>query len=349
MILLRGVLPAAFAVAMGATVGAVQGGRPLGLPLAATGVLFVAMSALGPVHEAVGANLGARASAWLHDRLLDACLEPPGIAHLERPDLADQLSMARDFDLGITGPPLTRSMSSIGSGFADLAGGAAQALLLMAYGWWAGLAVGGAWIATHLLLRDSSVWQAWRDEAVVAQQRHVDYAYRLAVDAPAAKEVRLFGLADWVVERFASRRLGMVDALFEARRLRLGPLRWGLLLVLAANVAVFAALARDALQGHLALASLVVFAQAAIGTSALAFGEVDWWFRQSAQPVPGVLDLAGRMRSAGELRTGARAAVGSGRTIEFQDVHFTYPHTDRPVLEGLSLAIPAGSSLAIVG
>ncbi|HEY7198728.1 MAG TPA: ABC transporter ATP-binding protein [Candidatus Dormibacteraeota bacterium] len=350
MIALRGALPAGFAIAMGATVGAVQAGRPLGAPLTAVGVLFVAMSALGPVHEALSANLGARTSAWLHDRLLDACVSPAGIAHLERPDLADQLSMARDFDLGIAGPPLTRSMSSIGSGFADLAGGAAQAMLLTAFAWWAGPLVGGAWVATHLLLRDSSVWKAWQADGVVAEQRHVDYAYRMAVDAPAAKEVRLFGLGNWVVERFTTRRLRMVDALFEARRLRLGPLRWGLLAVVVANVAVFGLLARDVVDGSLGLGALVVFAQAAVGTSALAFGEVDWWFRQSAQPIPGVLDLTERMRTAGALPAGTRAAGGlPGRALEFRDVRFTYPGTARPVLDGFSLSIPAGSSLAIVG
>jgi ATP-binding cassette, subfamily B, bacterial len=350
MIAARGVLPAAFAVATGSVVGAVQGGRPLALPLAATGVLFVAMSALAPVHEAVGANLGARVSAWLHERLLDACLTPPGIAHLERPDLAGELAAARDFDLGIAAPPLVRSMPSIGAGFSDLAAGAAQAILLLTYGWWAGVALGGAWIATHVLLRDSAVWQAWRDPAVVSEQRHVDYAYRLAVETPAAKEVRLFGLADWVVERFTARRLRLVEALFEARRLRVGPLRWGVLAVIGANAAVFAALAAGAVGGHLSLAALVVYAQAAVGTGALGFGEWDWWFRQGAQPVPRVLDLANRMRGSGALPAGGRPAAGlPGRALELRDVRFTYPGSAPPVLDGLSLVIPAGTSLAIVG
>jgi ABC-type multidrug transport system fused ATPase/permease subunit len=202
-----------------------------------------------------------------------------------------------------------------------------------------------------VLLRDASVWQAWSDRSVVAAQRHVDYAYRLAVYAPAAKEVRLFGMVDWVVDRFTSRRLRMVEALFEARRLRLGPLRWGILAVVVPNAVLFWFLAHDALTGHLGLGPLVVFAQAAAGASALAFGEVDWWFRQSAQPVPGVLDLAQRMRATGALPAGSRPAPAPmpARAIEFRDVSFAYPGSERPVLDGFSLRIPAGSSLAIVG
>src|SRR5262249_58048192 len=152
----------------GATGGAAGGGRSLAVPLAARGLLFVAMSALGPVHEAIGASLGARTSAWLHEQLLDACVTPAGIAHLESPELADDLSIARDFDLGITGPSLTRSMSSIGSGFSDAAGGLSQAILLLAYGWWAGLLIGGGWVGAPPLPRHPSVWPGWRGRPLCA-------------------------------------------------------------------------------------------------------------------------------------------------------------------------------------
>jgi ATP-binding cassette subfamily B protein len=350
LVVARGALPAALTLAVGAVVGAVQGGHGLVAPLAAAGLVFVAVSALGPVHDATGANLGARASSWLHDRLLAACVVPTGLAHLERPDLGDDLSTARDFDLGIMAPPLRTSMPQIGSGFAELASGAAQAMVLGAFRWWAGLLVGGAWLLTHHLLRDSSVWKVWADDAVVEAQRHVDYTYRLAVEAPAAKEVRLFGLGDWVVDRYVTRRLGMVEALFAASRLHLGSLRWGVLAVVVANVAVFGWLAAEAASGRLGLAPLVVCVQAAVGASSLAFAEVDWWFRQSAQPIPRVLAIATRMREAGALPDGEGDAAGRpARSIELRGVRFGYGDPDRPVLDGLDLIIPAGSSLAIVG
>jgi ABC-type multidrug transport system fused ATPase/permease subunit len=350
LIALRAVLPALFTIAMGVLVGAVQARQPFSVALAAAGTVFVAMNALGPVHDAVGTNLGARAGAWLNERLLDACARPAGLAHLERPDLGDELASARDFDLGVASPSIQIAMPQIGGGFAELLSGLAQAIVLARYRWWAALLVAAAWSSTHVLLRESSLWKVWASESVVEAQRHVTYAYRLAVDAAGAKEMRLFGLADWAVGRFVARRTRMMEALFDARRLRLRPMRWSLTAILLANGVVFWSLAHDAIAGSLGLGALVAFAQAAFGTSALAFGEFDWWFRQTAQPIPKVLELAGRMEPVGALSAGHGEAHGvPASEIRFRDVRFGYtPDADR-ILDGFDLTIPAGASLAIVG
>src|SRR6185503_17232780 len=76
---LRGVLPALFAVAMGVLVGAVQRGETLAGPLALVAAVFVPPQILSPIHQAIGANLGSRVSAWLYDRLTTACVQPPGM------------------------------------------------------------------------------------------------------------------------------------------------------------------------------------------------------------------------------------------------------------------------------
>src|SRR5215471_10996640 len=110
LVLLRGLLPAVFAVAMGLLVGAVQRGETLAPPLALVGVAFVLLQVLAPLHQAVSSNLGDRTAAWLYDRLTEACVRPPGMAHLEDPKLTTDLTVARDFDLGITGPPLSVAM-----------------------------------------------------------------------------------------------------------------------------------------------------------------------------------------------------------------------------------------------
>jgi len=137
VLLLRGLLPALFAVAIGALIGAVQRGDSLTAPLGGVGVVFVLLQVLSPMHQAIGANLGSRTAAWLYDELTTACVRPPGMGHLEDPGLTTDLSMARDFDLGISGPPLSFSMGFIASGLVEMVGGLASAVVLAAYAWWA--------------------------------------------------------------------------------------------------------------------------------------------------------------------------------------------------------------------
>ena len=345
----RGVLPAVFAVAMGALVGAVQDGGSLARPLIFAGVVFVLLQVLTPIHQAISANLGDRTAAFLFDRLTETCIRPPGMGHLEDPTLSNDLIAARDFDLGMTGPPLSISMDFIADGLAALVGGLACAVVLAAYAWWAPLVLAGAWLATHWLLRESAVWHDRNTDEVRGAQRDADYAYRLAVDPGPAKELRLFGLADWILERFVARRTHLHALQYEATRLREKPLAWSLLLVAGASIAVFWSLARAAANGELTLAEVVVFAQSAVGTSMIAFGGLSWAMDGAAAPVSAVLRLEPAMASRGALAEGARSVVDRpAREIRFRDVSFAYPG-GAPVLSHFDLTIPAGSSLAIVG
>lgn len=345
----RGALPALFSIAMGVLVGAVQRGSSLVVPLAVVGVVFVLLQILSPLHRAVGANLGSRTAAWLYDKLTTACITPPGMGHLEDPRLATDLTVARDFDLGIAGPPLSISMDFIASGMVELVGGLVSAAILAAYAWWAPLLLAGAWLATHWLLRESAVWRDRNTDEVREAQRHADYAYRLAVDPPSAKELRLFGLAEWTVERFSSRRRRLLDLQWHATRLRERPVLWSLLLVLGANLLVFWALAGDAVSGRLSLGQAVTFLSAAASTSMIAFGGLSWALDGASAPVGAVMRLEDAMRPAGRLTSGVRPAGRlPAREIRFRNVGFAYPGSSS-VLQNFDLTIPAGSSLAIVG
>jgi ABC-type multidrug transport system fused ATPase/permease subunit len=348
-LILRGVLPAVFAIATGVLVGAAQRGASLGAPLAIAGAVFVFLQVLTPIHQAVSANLGDRTAAWLYDRLSEACVRPQGLGHLEDPALTSDLTVARDFDLGMTGPPLSISMDFIASGMVDMIGGLAAAAVLFAYAWWAPILLGGAWLATHWWLRESAVWFDRKTEQVRSAQRDAEYTYRLAVDPAPAKELRLFGLVGWVIDRFVARRTRLHALQYEATRLREKPVLWSLLVVLGANIVVFWSLAADAGAGRIPLGALVIFAQAAVGTSLIAFGGLSWALDGSAAPVAAVLRLEAAMGAAGALPSGRRDASGlPAREVRFRDLSFAYPGGS-PVLEHFDLTIPAGSSLAIVG
>jgi ATP-binding cassette, subfamily B, bacterial len=351
LLAVRGLLPAAFSIAIGVLVGAIQHRSGLAAALAVVAVLFIGLQVLGPLHTALSANLGDRTSALLYDELTSACVTVPGIGHLEDPDLAADLQVARDFDRGMTGPPLSVSMDFIAGGLVDMVAGLAQACVLFGFAWWAPPVLAGAWLGTHWLLRESGVWRDRNTEEVRQAQRDADYAYRLAVDPPAAKELRIFGLPGWVLDRFLVSRRRLHRLQYEATRMRERSVLASLALVVTANVLVLWLLAAAALEHRLALSGLIVYASAAVGTSMIAFGGLNWALDSAAGPVAAVGRLKAAMGRATTVTPGTRPADGMpAHRIRFRDVTFAYPAAPgRPVLDRLNLEIPAGSSLAIVG
>ncbi|QNE19988.1 ABC transporter ATP-binding protein [Kribbella qitaiheensis] len=349
LLLVRGALPAVFAIAMGWLVGAVQHHHGLTAPLTLMGTTFVLLQVLTPVHQAVSANLGSRVAAWLNDELARACVEPPGIGHLEDPELMEDLTVAREFDRGQTGPPMYMNVDFTASSLVEMVGGIAATVVLFGFNWWAPLVLVVAWSATHWLLRESGVWRDRNTSEVRSAQRHADYAYQLAVEPGAAKELRLFGLAGWAVERFTERRRRLFELQYTATRLRERPMIWSLLIVVVANGLVFWALGSAAVGGSLGLDRLVVFAQVAIGVSSIAFGGLNWVLDGAAAPVVAVQKLKPAMAPAGALRPGSGASARGPVEIKIRDLSFSYPRSARPVFDGLELEIPAGSSLAVVG
>ena len=341
----RGLLPAAFSVVTGVLVAAVQHRATLAAPLAVVGVVFILMQVLGPLHTSLSANLGDRTAAWLYDELTGACAAVPGIGHLEDPELAKDLQVARDFDRGMTAPPLSTSLDFIAGGLVDMVAGLAQACVLFGFAWWAPPVLAGAWLATHWLLRESAVWKDRNTDEVRQAQRDADYAFRLAVDPPAAKEVRIFGLPDWVLERFLTSRRHLHRLQYEATRMRERSVLASLAIVLAANGLVLWMLGSAALDHRLSLGALVAYASAVAGASMIAFGGLNWALDGAAAPVAAVARLKAAMSKAGTITERGRGPADGmpSQNIAFRDVTFAYPAAPgRPVLSELQPGDPRG-------
>ncbi len=354
MVIVRAVLPAGLTLGLGGLVRSIAAGRAVGGPLGFVAVCFVLASIAGPIHTQLGAILGDRTSGYLQAELTHACSTPPGIAHLERPGLAAELVAARDFDLGIMGPPISVSMGFVGAGLVELLSGFAQAAALATVTWWGALLVTAAWLSTHWLLRSSSFWDNRSHPEVQSEQRHADYAYRLAVDAGPSKELRVFGIGGWVVDRFAVRRTRLLELQWNAMKMRQRSL-WTVFGVLGlAHGVVIMTLVQSALDGGRSLASIIVAAQALVGVSALGIGmSFSWALDAAAAPMKAVEKLSARMASEGALTMSSRPLADPAKLpaneIRFRDVAFTYPSGGAAVYERLNLTIPAGKSLAIVG
>ncbi len=355
LIVVRGLLPIALVLAIGEVVAAVGDSgdsndtAALARGLVVVAVVFTLAQILASVHAQVSVNLGDRMSTWLQDQLLDATLTPDGLRHMESSELTGRLAVAQDFDTGRSAPPMDISIGIIAGGLVEFVVGLGLLGVLAAYHWWVALMIGTAWISTHWLLRESTA-SSRLDDRVQAAQRRAEYTWRLAVDPPAAKEIRLFGLSDWTVAQFAESCRRLLDLRWNAMRLRERPVIWTTVLLVVMNLGLFGLLARDAANGVIDLAEIAVYAQAAVGVAALAFGGLNWALPPAAESVALVEGLRRSMAVAGRLTEGQISAGGMPATaIAFRNVSFTYPGSKDPVLDGLDLTIEAGTSIAIVG
>ena len=252
------------------------------------------------------------------------------------------------------GPPLDISMDFIGGGLVDLVVGAAAAMLLFGFEWWVPPVLLAAWIATHWLLRESGVWRDRNTDEVRSAQRHADYSYRLAVEASPAKEVRFFGLAGWVTDRFVTTRRRLYDLQFEATRLREKSVISCLLIVVGRQPRRVLADRRPRRRWcdqHRADRRVHPGRHRCV-VDRLRGVELGARRRERTGCSSG--PRRGSRRHVGALQPGRLDLSTGPKEIRFHDVHFAYPVADdpaggRPVLDGIDLVVPAGTSLAIVG
>lgn len=210
------------------------------------------------------------------------------------------------------------------------------------------------------------------------QRRRATYLRGLLTGAPTAKEVRLFGLAGWLLESFTTTWRAAMTVVWRNRTRNLRSIVSTCAIALGANGAVFALLARDISTGAVSLSALVTLVQALFALSA--FGTLgDWQTHLASNTSVALVELRGLLGLPPlPERRASTAIVHSGRghppapdgatptdmapqkrskperngrpmAVEFRDVTFTYPTRDEPTIAKLSLTIPAGQSVALVG
>jgi ATP-binding cassette subfamily B protein len=173
-------------------------------------------------------------------------------------------------------------------------------------------------------------------ESVIAREDH-------------AKEVKLFGLGQRLLDRYANifRRLYAEDKSLTLRRGLYGYL-FGLIST-AAFYGTYAAMALAALRGAITLGAmtmyLLVFKQGQSAFSSL-LAAMSGVYEDNLylSNLYAVLDFPVRPEH-GTTRVGSEPGAG----IRFEQVSFSYPGSSEPALSDIDLHVPAGTKLAIVG
>lgn len=284
----------------------------------------------------------------LRDKASRAAVAPAGIAHLETPEVRDVL-------WGM-GWPSAFSPAGAATSFIMLAGmyvGVLGPLAILAR--FSPPLVFGL-LATALVVR----WRFAREARQLAplaragyqQISRAEYASRLVTSPGPAQEVRLFGLTDWLSERFRTSYLEGRRA-FWAEQLRVARFtRWTFLAVGCVYGAVLALLVRAAASGRITIPDLAMYISAAGGILPLLAPMF-----QSQMLQYGMGDLGANEKVLKKLAAEARVAlprdpvpVPAGPVeVRLESVCFRYPVSERLVLDGLDLVLPAGRSTAVVG
>ena len=133
------------------------------------------------------------------DRLIAAVSGPAGISHLEEPAMLDDLALAQGqlVNQRTADAPMTLALV-----ISNRLGGLIACAVLASFRWWLGLGLLVMWIVVRrpqfTLIRRQGALYAGASEVL----RRAWYLQRLASMPDVAKESRVFGLGDWLVERY---------------------------------------------------------------------------------------------------------------------------------------------------
>lgn len=328
------------------------GNRLVWILVATTGV-FAALQALAPIQRALQVIIRRQIDEGLRARTLDDLLRPDRIAHLEDPAIQDHLTLIREGNLSREASPGGAAVWTVRLLEFYVRGVGGTVLVGIAYSWWAAAGLLAVCLLSRRIVRRALFRFLWAcaTSDQLRTRRRTDYDLKLGIGPTTAKESRIFGLTGWLADRFGSDWDVAVRPIHETRnRLTISfGVAYGLLLIACGLVFVLAADAAAA--GSLGLGALAVVVRSSFDLADLARGHPsDWELEFGTVVLPKVREL-----EAHAVR--AARSVGSKRprediprhAIRFEGVGFRYPGSDRDILRGLDLSIPAGHSLAIVG
>ncbi|MFD5943230.1 ABC transporter ATP-binding protein [Streptomyces griseus] len=333
---------------LGRVVDGVVGGEPRSI-LLTVGVLMVGAALLGAAASAASTyligRLGAELLARLREEAVRAVLGMPS-ARVEQVGRGDVLSRVGD-DVAVISKGIRTAIPTVFS-----AGVLVVIATIGMFGldWRLGLAGAGALPAYALALR----WYLPRSAPLYREQRvaQADRAQALISGLNGIDTVRAYRMEDSVREQVTSqswrvRNLGVEVFRFFGRFVgRENRAEFiGLVLILVVGYALLEADA--ATLGEVSAAPLMFH------RLFTPLGAIMFTFDEAQKSGASLTRLVGVFSEPSERRLvgdGSVAAAGDApHPVAVRDLTFTYPGAEDPVLRGVSLTIPAGGSLALVG
>ena len=183
------------------------------------------------------------------------------------------------------------------------------------------------------------------------QRRELDYVRQVAAGADTAKEVKIFGLSAFLIDRYRTISRDTYDA---SRRLAVRRAAWGIVFAALGTIAYYAAyayIAWRAVNGSLSIGDLTFLAASFLRLRGLLEGLLTGFSSTAGQALY-LDDLFSFFRAEPGIRSPPGALpfphpVGQG--FVFEDVGFRYPGAERWAVRHLSFTLAPGEVLALVG
>ena len=316
------------------------------LLLVAAAVFFSQL--VGPIQQAVLFGVQRRFEAYLSQRLMTATVALPGLAYFEDPEFRDELAVAHWIGFG----PV-HTLQFLTQASQQLSQLVAMAAVAATFAGWVPAVV----LASALPGGIAS----WRFESITGlarwrrseDTRRADYYRNMAVTLEPGKELRIFSLPDWARSRQSRHWLAGVKEMLTLRRKGLVAVLWLHTLAIAGLAVTYVVMLRSTIDGRTSVGRFTAASIATVGMSTaivVLFREASK-ARRSSFYMPSAIRVLGLARADPRLDVaGTRPARQPARSgIRFEGVSFTYPGTERKVLDRLDLDIEAGSSVALVG
>lgn len=180
--------------------------------------------------------------------------------------------------------------------------------------------------------------------------RQFDYLKRSAESVEKAKDIRLFGLGNWIRELYDDVLRAQAAFVHEREAKRIAAAVFGVVMTLLQNGAAYAYLLKLTLDGGLSASEFLLYFTAISGFTAWVSGILENCtdiYRQT-QGIGTVIEY---LNSDEPFRfSGGRALPDTTECeLKLEDVSFAYPGAEKNLFEHLNLTIHPGEKLAVVG
>ncbi len=287
-----------------------------------------------------------KAGAALDKRLMRLMGGIAGLAHHERPEYLDRLELLREQRAELAW--MTNATAGVLRVAVQLTASAIllarlQPLLLL-------LPLVGV-VSFALGKRARDLQQGALEETTEAERLR-KHLFAQATSAAVGKELRVFGLADTLRERHHAAAGAVMRARDRADWRSAGlqavdALIYGLAYAGAIGLVLARAVRGEASPGDVVLAAGLAAGLNGIVTTAVGYGTHFLNVLRVAQRYLWLEDYARSTRISSVETAPPPARLTGG--IELRDVSFHYPGTARPLLDGVSVRLPAGAVVALVG